>query len=83
MRLGGDEFVVIVDGVAGEDVTAIAARIVEAIAVPSVVGTHVVAITASVGVVIAEPGASRVGLLEAADAAMYRAKRSGRNRVSA
>lgn len=82
VRLGGDEFVVIVDGVAGEDVTAIAARIVEALAVPTVVGTHIVAITASVGIVIAPPGSSRAGLLEAADAAMYRAKRAGRNRVS-
>jgi two-component system, chemotaxis family, sensor kinase Cph1 len=81
-RLGGDEFVVLVDGVAGVDVDAIATRMVGAVAVPNVVGTHVVSVTASCGVVVADAGASRVGLLEAADAAMYRAKRAGRNRVS-
>ena len=83
VRLGGDEFVVLVDGIAGAEVEAIAQRLVEAIAVPIVVGTHVVALTASCGLVVADPGSSRGGLLEAADAAMYRAKRAGRNRISA
>ena len=83
VRLGGDEFVVLVDGTAGADVGAIAERLVAAVAVPIVVGTHVVALTASCGMVLGAPGASREGLLEAADAAMYRAKRAGRNRVSA
>jgi diguanylate cyclase (GGDEF)-like protein len=82
VRLGGDEFVVLCDGVAGADVPALAARIVEAVAVPIVVGRHLVTVTASCGLVVAEPGSPRVGLLEAADAAMYRAKRAGRNRVS-
>ena len=83
VRLGGDEFIVIVDGIADTDATALAERIVQALAVPIVVGGTIVAITASCGIVIAEPGSSREGLLEAADAAMYRAKRAGRNRVSA
>jgi chemotaxis family two-component system sensor kinase Cph1 len=82
VRLGGDEFVVLCDGVVGEDVPALAARIVEAVAVPIVVGTHVVQVTASCGLVLAAAGESRAGLLEAADAAMYRAKRAGRNRIS-
>lgn len=83
VRFGGDEFVVILDGIAGADIPAIAQRVVTALAVPMVVGTHIVAITASCGIVVAEPGSSREGLLEAADAAMYRAKRAGRNQVSA
>ena len=83
VRFGGDEFVVILDGIAGTEIPAIAQRVVTALAVPMVVGTHIVAITASCGVVVAEPGSSREGLLEAADAAMYRAKRAGRNQVSA
>lgn len=82
VRLGGDEFVVIVDGIADADVELIAGRLVAAVAVPIVVGTHVVALTASCGMVVADAGSSRAGLLEAADAAMYRAKRAGRNRVS-
>ncbi|GAA1838543.1 hypothetical protein GCM10009750_25280 [Agromyces salentinus] len=82
VRLGGDEFVVLLDGVIGEDVQAIADRMVEAIAAPIVRGRVSLTVTASCGVVVAEPGTPRTGLLEAADAAMYRAKRAGRNRVS-
>ena len=82
VRLGGDEFIVLCDGVRGADVPALAARIVDAVSVPIVVGTHVVTVTASCGLVVAEPGSPRAGLLEAADAAMYRAKRAGRNQVS-
>jgi diguanylate cyclase (GGDEF)-like protein len=82
VRLGGDEFVVLMDGVAGMDVHAIAERLVQSVAVPIRVGSTVVRITASCGVVVAEPGTPRTGLLEAADAAMYRAKRAGRNRIA-
>jgi chemotaxis family two-component system sensor kinase Cph1 len=82
VRLGGDEFVVLCDGVRGADVRTLAGRIVEAVAAPIVVGAQVVAVTASCGLVVADAGAPRSGLLEAADAAMYRAKRAGRNRVS-
>lgn len=82
VRLGGDEFVVLLDGVAGEDVQAIADRMVQAIAEPITAGGAILTVTASCGLVVAEAGSPRSGLLEAADAAMYRAKRSGRNRVS-
>ena len=82
VRLGGDEFVVLLDGVVGDDVQAIADRMVAAIAEPITAGGVILTTTASCGLVIAEPGSPRAGLLEAADAAMYRAKRSGRNRVS-
>ena len=82
VRLGGDEFVVLMDGVTGTDVHAIAERLVEAVAEPIVTSSGVLQITASCGVVVAEPGTPRTGLLEAADAAMYRAKRAGRNRIA-
>ena len=82
VRLGGDEFVVLLDVVGGEDVHAIADRMVAAIAAPIETNVATLTVTASCGIVVAEPGASRVGLLEEADAAMYRAKRAGRNRVS-
>jgi diguanylate cyclase (GGDEF)-like protein len=83
VRLGGDEFVVLIDGAVGRDVNAIAERMVSTIAEPILTERAVLTVTASCGYVIGEPGSSRAGLLEAADAAMYRAKRAGRNRVSA
>ncbi|ANJ29055.1 hypothetical protein ATC03_18115 [Agromyces aureus] len=82
VRLGGDEFVVLLDGVVGEDVEQIAQRLVQSIALPISTNRGWVSITASCGVVVADPGSPRGGLLEAADAAMYRAKHAGRNRVS-
>ena len=82
VRLGGDEFIVICDGVAGADVHGLAGRIVDAVAAPIAVGSTRVTVTASCGIVVAHPGESRAGLLEAADAAMYRAKHAGRNRVA-
>ncbi|MFF2371721.1 diguanylate cyclase [Agromyces sp. NPDC058110] len=82
VRLGGDEFVVLLDGIVGQDVGAIAERLVQAVALPISTNRGWISITASCGVVVAEPGSPRGGLLEAADAAMYRAKHAGRNRVS-
>ncbi|BDV30338.1 bifunctional diguanylate cyclase/phosphodiesterase [Microbacterium terricola] len=83
VRLGGDEFVVLLDVAAGDDVHGIAERMVEAIAAPIVTGRASLTVTASCGVVMTESGAPGPDLIEAADAAMYRAKRAGRNRVSA
>ena len=83
VRLGGDEFVVLCEGAQGADAEVLASRMVEAVGAPIAVGSHIVRVTASCGFVIAAPGSPRAGLLEAADAAMYRAKRAGRNRISA
>jgi len=82
VRYGGDEFVVLCDDVTAEIGYAIAERIVEVIAAPILIGEHAVSVTASCGVVIATDGLARGELVDAADAAMYRAKRAGRNRVS-
>ncbi|KQX08494.1 hypothetical protein ASC59_07825 [Leifsonia sp. Root1293] len=82
VRLGGDEFVVLLDVVGGDEVRSIADRMVAAIAAPIETRGASLTVTASCGVVVAEPGVPRIGLLEEADAAMYRAKRAGRNRVS-
>ena len=82
VRYGGDEFVVLCDGVTAEIAHAIAERIVEVIAAPILIGEHTVSVTGSCGVVVAPDGMGRGDLVDAADAAMYRAKRAGRNRVS-
>jgi diguanylate cyclase (GGDEF)-like protein len=86
-RLGGDEFVVVSIGVADDELAAVAERIRAAVAEPIDVGADE---PVGLGVSIGVGRADMVGvtslddvdaLLGAADHSMYRAKRSGGNRV--
>jgi two-component system, chemotaxis family, sensor kinase Cph1 len=82
-RLGGDEFVVLCLGVAVEDDEAVARRIVEEIGQPIAIGaSREIVVTVSCGVVPLDALRAPDVLLDAADAAMYRAKNGGRNRAS-
>jgi diguanylate cyclase (GGDEF)-like protein/PAS domain S-box-containing protein len=80
-RLGGDEFTFIFHDV--EDATmagAIARRIMEALAAPIEIDGREVVVTGSIGIVLPGPGAQAAAVLRDADAAMYRAKETGRAR---
>jgi diguanylate cyclase (GGDEF)-like protein len=81
-RLGGDEFAILLDGVAAaEDATKTAARIQRALEVPFMFDGKEVSITASIGIAVMEPRYTKgEELLRDADAAMYRAKETGRAR---
>jgi len=81
-RLAGDEFVVLSVGVTPEDGERFAARLVHEIALPIDTARGPMTVTASCGVLPIEAGLTAKQLLDAADAAMYRAKKQGRNRVS-
>ncbi|MGH1548740.1 diguanylate cyclase domain-containing protein [Leifsonia poae] len=81
-RLAGDEFVVLSGGATQEDGERFAARLVRDIADPIDTARGAMTVTASCGVITIEPGPTAKQLLDAADAAMYRAKNTGRNRVS-
>jgi len=85
-RFGGDEFLVVVEDVAGEAGAVIAAdRLMAALADPFDLDGAEVVVSASIGIALAGPGADAVGadsLVRDADAAMYRAKDSGRSRVA-
>lgn len=81
-RLAGDEFVVLSAGVAKKDGERLAARLVRDIADPIETARGPMTVTASCGIITIEPGLTAKQLLDAADAAMYRAKNNGRNRVS-
>jgi diguanylate cyclase (GGDEF)-like protein len=83
-RFGGDEFLVVWPEMSCADACAAGDRIRTSIeGTPLHVRTspEVIRLTASVGVVEAGAGASAAALLQAADAALYRAK-EGRNRVA-
>lgn len=79
-RLAGDEFVVLLDSTAPEGAVEVAARVQAALSHPVVLPDATVHLSASVGVHLAS-GGSASDLLEAADQAMYHAKRSGRGRT--
>jgi diguanylate cyclase (GGDEF)-like protein/PAS domain S-box-containing protein len=83
IRMGGDEFVVIFRNVETYDeVTAGAARIVEALNRPIIIDGHSLETTGSVGVSLyPRDGADMIELLKHSDTAMYQAKDRGRNNV--
>jgi diguanylate cyclase (GGDEF)-like protein/PAS domain S-box-containing protein len=82
-RLGGDEFVaLLVDLPESEDRLSVLTRLIETAAKPVRVGTHMLRVSASVGVVY-YPDSDEVDadqLLRQADQAMYQAKLAGKNR---
>ncbi len=80
-RISGDEFAVILGDLARPDDAAIVAqKIIDCLATPVKVRGHEVFVTASIGIAaFPADGGDAEALLGAADAAMYRAKQSGRN----
>jgi diguanylate cyclase (GGDEF)-like protein len=84
-RYGGEELAVILPQTDSEGAEQLAERIrqaVELLEVPRVDGQGSLRLHASFGVAaLPESAATRDGLIAAADAALYRAKRAGRNRV--
>ena len=84
-RWGGEEFAVILPGTDLEGASQVAERIRAALAereIPSVEGAHL-HVTASFGVAVSNPTTTVQQLVEAADEALYRAKRAGKDRVYA
>ncbi|WP_107762013.1 GGDEF domain-containing protein [Nitrosospira multiformis] len=81
-RFGGEEFVVIMADTDLELAKVIAERIrLGVMRTPFHIKKFNIHITISLGVAMLKPGESRESLLERADAAMYEAKRRGRNCV--
>ncbi|MGA7614798.1 MAG: diguanylate cyclase, partial [Thermoanaerobaculia bacterium] len=85
-RYGGEEFIVLVPGVDKESVVTFAEALraaCEARAIPHPASDVAPIVTISLGVATKVPadGVTARGLVAEADAALYRAKREGRNRV--
>ena len=94
-RFGGDEFVVFVDGTTkysddtGEirlgplNPARVAERLQRSVQDPVMIDGHEVVVTASIGFATnSESGITADDMLRAADAAMYRAKAGGRDRIA-
>ncbi|WP_184430953.1 diguanylate cyclase domain-containing protein [Roseospira goensis] len=82
-RLGGDEFVVILPEVRGrEAAAAVAEKLLQETTRPFAEDLTGMRLTASIGIaMIPDDGVSYESLLHAADAAMYQAKRAGKNAI--
>jgi len=81
-RYGGEEFLALIPGCTHAEATSAAERMRRSIGdTPVLLDGKPVAVTASLGVATSDMAAKGSDLIELADAALYRAKESGRNRV--
>jgi diguanylate cyclase (GGDEF)-like protein/PAS domain S-box-containing protein len=83
-RYGGDEFLILAGTVASTtDATQLAWRLANALRTPFSIAGEMVGVTASLGIAFdAAASETPEDLVRKADAAMYRAKQRGRNRVA-
>jgi diguanylate cyclase (GGDEF)-like protein len=83
-RLGGEEFAILLPGTGSVDAVSVAERMRHSLSViPIFVGEErTVRVTSSFGVAELAPGQSGDDLMREADAALYRAKAEGKNRVA-
>ena len=83
-RFGGEEFAALTLAGNMRDVVRLAERFRVQISQASVLVPqtgHRISVTASLGIAVAQPGETGAQLIERADAALYEAKRTGRNRI--
>jgi diguanylate cyclase (GGDEF)-like protein len=79
-RLGGDEFAILLEDLdSDEDVHGVAQRILTTLRKPVRVQGQVLTLHASVGFAVVQPGDTVEALMRNADAAMYAAKRNGKD----
>lgn len=82
-RLGGDEFIILLPGLQSDsDSETIATKLLNSFSAPFQAGEHEFFISTSIGTALfPSDGADVATLIKNADAAMYRSKAKGRNRV--
>jgi len=82
-RLGGDEFIILLPGLQNPgDAEAVATKLLNSFSAPFQAGEHEFFMSTSIGsALFPSDGADVATLIKNADAAMYRSKAKGRNRV--
>ncbi len=81
-RYGGDEFTIVAEGCRRDQFKMVARKILQTLEAPYDLGGHPARLSASIGIALyPEGGSDAHTLIQKADAAMYRAKQSGKNRV--
>jgi diguanylate cyclase (GGDEF)-like protein len=80
-RIGGDEFLLILTSLStASDASSVADKLLSLLSAPIVIDDRTVSIGASIGIALyPADGADADALIKAADEAMYRVKRSGKN----
>ncbi|MGY1459594.1 diguanylate cyclase domain-containing protein [Luteimonas sp. A649] len=78
-RLGGDEFTILVEDAQAGAAEAIARKVLESTAATIEAGGTPLIVTTSIGIAYAQRPTDAATLMEAADAALYAAKKAGRN----
>ena len=81
-RLGGDEFAIVLEGInSTQDVATVSQKIISGLAEAFTIAEHSLHISSSIGVAIyPQHGKDIPTVIKNADAAMYKAKQSGRNK---
>jgi diguanylate cyclase (GGDEF)-like protein len=83
-RLGGDEFALELPHIHREDALAVASKLLRAVRAPIAWRGHRLRVGMSAGIAMyPQDGDTPDKLTQAADAALYRSKSAGRNRVTA
>ena len=83
-RLGGDEFAILAERIEHErDAVVLAERLMDAMRLPFMLGTHEITASASIGITFSAFGySSAEAVLRDADTAMYKAKSDGKARLA-
>ena len=81
-RYGGEEFIAVLSNCSAADLRTVAERTCRAVSEsPVILQSDSILVTVSIGGFVAKNGSLDTELLAAADAALYEAKRNGRNQV--